>query len=137
MEKSLVRLKSITEPKVAKDNRSYYTATFQDPANPFAKTVSRNFWQQNNAAGEPVWKGANPAEVKPFIGKTIPGFISTKKVEDYEIAAANGDIRTATTYTTVILGSELEEVVFKSLGHPLLVAGEAEVEVEADQVEIA
>lgn len=133
-----LRLKAITEPKVAKDNRQYYTATFQDPANPFAKEVARNFWQQFNGAGEPVWKGANPAEVKPFLGKVIPGKIVTAVVEPYSITGTNGVERTANTYTTVVLGSELEMVVFKSLGHPI--AEEAKVEeaaIVAEEMPIA
>lgn len=125
---ALVMLMSITEPKVAKDNRSYYTAEFRDPSNPFAKTVKRNFWQQLNAAGESEWRGANPKDVKPFLGKNIPGYIATRAVEPYSIPRADKEDYEASTYTTVILGHEMPEVVFKSLGHPLASAVEEAID---------
>lgn len=131
-----LRLVSVTEPREAKDGRSFYSAVFQDPSNPFAKTVTRNFWQQKNANGEAVWRGADPAQVKPFIGKTLPGYISTKKVADYEVTTSQGEVRTANTYTTVILGSELEEQVFKSLNHPLASAEAAVVVAQEEELEI-
>lgn len=132
-----VRLKGISEVREAKDGRQFYLATFQDPSNPFGKTVTRTFWQQKDSAGQPVWKGANPEEVKPFVGKLIPGYIKTAKVEAYEVTGSNGAVNMATTYTTVILGAELDEQVFKSLNHPLAttaaveapVAQEAELEI--------
>lgn len=114
-----VKLVAITEPAEARDQRLFYKATFQDPSNPFAREVTRLFWQQKNAAGEPVWKGADPAKVKPFVGKNLPGYIASREVEAYEVTGTGGEARTATTYTTVITGEELESQVFKSLGHPL------------------
>lgn len=116
---SVIRLTALGEVKVAKDERSYYSATFQDPLNPFAKTVTRNFWQQKNQAGEPVWKGADPAQVKPFVGKTIPGYIASRTVEPYAITGSDGVERTATIYTTVVFNTEVESAVFRSLQHPL------------------
>lgn len=107
----VLKLTGISALKVAKDTRSYYAATFQDPANPFASTVTRMFWQQLKD-GVAYWKGADYEVIKGFVGKTVPGFISTQKVEPFMI----GD-RSVSTYTTVILGSELEEQVFKALGH--------------------
>lgn len=121
-----LKLVSLGDVKTAKDNRQYYSANFQDPTNPFARAISRIFWQQKNTAGEAVWRGADPEAVKPFVGKLLPGYIATKKVAEYAI----GD-RTADTYTTVILGSELESQVFKGMGHPLAEEAKAEVAVEA------
>lgn len=124
-----VKLVSTGEVKTATDGRQYYAASFQDPSNPFGKTVTRLFWQQKDAAGTPIWKGGDPEVVKNFVNKTIPGEIKTAKVEAYDV---NGN--TATTYTTVLLGAELAEQVFKSLGHPLtqteaVPAAEAEMEI--------
>lgn len=122
MSEKVVKLVAISEPKTEKSredgkvSRKYYTAKFADPLNPFAKQVSRNFWQNHDSEGKTaIWNGADPAAVKQFIGKTIPGHIATREVERYEI-----DQRPVDTYTTVILGEELESAVFKSLGHPLL-----------------
>lgn len=139
MNTSNVKLASLGEVKIAKDGRGYYAASFQDPTNPFAKTVTRNFWQQKNAAGEPVWRGADPTQVKPFLNKTIPGYLATRKVQPYAITGSDNVERTADTYTTVILGNELDSQVFKALGHPLaeeaIVA--APVEALAHQEDIA
>lgn len=124
-----LKLVAISEPKPAKDNRLYYAGQFQDPTNPFAKTVTRMFWQQKDASGTPVWRGADPEIVKTFVGKTLPGAIVTKEVEEYQIGE-----RTINTYTTVVLGSELDLQVFKAMGHPLAkqavtTAVEAELEI--------
>lgn len=131
MSEKVVKLVAISEPKTEKSredgkvSRKYYTAKFTDPLNPFAKHVSRNFWQNHDSEGKTAtWNGADPAVVKQFIGKTIPGHLSTQEVETYEI-----DGRPVNTYTTVILGSELEAAVFKSLGHPLLEKAEEVAEV--------
>lgn len=124
-----VKLESLSEVKTAKDNRQYYTAEFSNPANPFGRTVSRNFWQQKNAAGEPVWRGADPAKVKAFVGKTIPGSICAEKVEEYTIEITGQEPRPASTYTTVVLDGELKAAVFANLGHKL--AEEATVEAPA------
>lgn len=122
-----LKLVAISDIKTAKDNRAYYAAQFQDPTNPFAKTVTRMFWQQKDAAGTPVWRGADPEIVKTFVGKTLPGAIVTKEVEDYQIGE-----RTINTYTTVVLGSELDLQVFKAMGHPLKQAAVAEQVAEAE-----
>lgn len=116
---ALLLLVSMTAVKIASDGRGYYTASFQDPSNPFAKTVSRNFWQQFNAAGEPVWRGADPAVVTKFIGKTIPGEILSKEVVPYTIPRADGTEQTVNTYTTVVLGGENIKSTFKAQGHEL------------------
>lgn len=127
-----LRLLSLGDVKTAKDQRQYYAATFQDPTNPFAKSISRIFWQQKNAAGDAEWRGADPEAVKPFLGKLLPGYIATKKVEAFDI---NG--RQVDTYTTVILGSELESQIFKAMGHPLAVeAGALAAETVAAEAEL-
>lgn len=115
----VVKLESVGEVKEARDTRKYYTANFSNPLNPFGKTVSRNFWQQKNAAGEPVWRGADPAQVKPFIGRTIPGTFENRNVVPYSIQIAGQPDRTANTYPTVVLDGENIESVYKSVGHPL------------------
>jgi hypothetical protein len=121
---SHLQLVSISEVKTEKsriDNkvsRQYYTATFANPANPFGKTVSRTFWQQHNIEGtEATWKTANPSLVKSFIGKLIPGTIVSSKVEEYDIVnQGTGEVRTASTYTAVVLEGETAYSVFKAAG---------------------
>lgn len=113
-----LRLIEVGEVKTAKDNRQYYSATFQDPANPFAGAKSRIFFQQKNSAGEPVWKGAHPDDTKKFVGKLIPGEIVTAEVEPYEIGE-----RTVNIHTAVVLGNELAEQVFKQQGRVMLKEG--------------
>ena len=98
----LVSISEVKTEKVRIDNkvsRQYYTATFANPANPFGKTVSRTFWQQHNIEGtETTWKTANPALVKTFIGKLIPGTIVSSPVEEYDIVnQGTGEVRTAST----------------------------------------
>lgn len=124
-----VKLNVISEVKTEKErsdakvSRKYYTATFSNPANPFGKTISRTFWQQHNADGTKAeWKGADPVQVRAFIGKTIPGNIVAANVEPYDIIGLSGEARTATTYTTVVLDGELAETVFKSSGKVMLQA---------------
>ena len=104
--------------KDGKVSRQYYVASFANPANPFGKTVSRTFWQQHNADGtEATWKTANPELVKTFIGKLIPGQIVSSKVEEYDIVnQGTGEIRTASTYTAVVLEGETAQSVFKAAG---------------------
>jgi hypothetical protein len=100
-----------------KVNRQYYVATFSNPANPFGKTVSRTFWQQHSADGTTAeWKGADPVQVRPFLGKLIPGNIVAKTVEDYPIIGLGGEERYATSYTAVVLDGETVESVFKASG---------------------
>lgn len=113
-----LRLIEVGEVKTAKDDRQYYSATFQDPANPFAAAKSRIFFQQNNSAGQPEWKGADPAVTATFKGKLIPGEIVTAKVEEYQIGE-----RTVNIHTAVVLGNELAEQVFKQQGRVMLKEG--------------
>lgn len=122
-----LKLVSITEPKAEKArvdekvSRMYYTATFSNPLNPFGKTVSRTFWQQHNADGtQATWKGADPVQVRPFVGKLIPGQIVAANVEPYEIDGSTG--RTATTFTSVVLDGEIAEQVFKASGKVIVKA---------------
>jgi hypothetical protein len=127
---SHLQLVSISEVKTEKsriDNkvsRQYYTATFANPANPFGKTVSRTFWQQHNIEGtETTWKTANPALVKTFIGKLIPGTIVSSPVEEYDIVnQGTGEVRTASTYTAIVLEGENAYSVFKAAGKVMVEA---------------
>ena len=117
----LVSISEVKTEKVRIDNkvsRQYYTATFANPANPFGKTVSRTFWQQHNIEGtEATWKTANPSLVKTFIGKLVPGTIVSSKVEEYDIVnQGTGEVRTASTYTAVVLEGETAYSVFKAAG---------------------
>ena len=121
-----VKLLSIGEVKTekarkdGKKSRQYYTAMFQELGNPFAPAVQRNFFQAHNADGtETYWKGGNPEEVKPFLNKALPGSIVSRQVPDYEIAQADGTTRTVNRYTTVVLGHETVESVFRAQGHAL------------------
>lgn len=119
----VVKLNSVGAVNTAKDGRAYYSAEFSNPLNPFAKTVKRNFWQQFQTDAEgnktPIWRGADPATVKPFVGKTIPGFFANEKVEQYNISIPGQEDRTANTYPTVVLDGENMASVYKSVGHPL------------------
>lgn len=119
----LLTISDIRTEKVRSDekvSRQYYVATFGNPANPFSKAVSRVFWQQHNADGTSAeWKGANPKDVKQFIGKEIPGYIAARQVEAYDIDSPSG-VREANTYTTVVLDGEIESSVFKASGKVLL-----------------
>ena len=125
-----LQLVSISEVKTEKErvdgkvSRQYYTATFINPENPFSKAVSRVFWQQHNVEGtEATWKTANPDLVKKFVGKLIPGRIVSSVVEEYDIVnAGTGEVRTATTYTAVVLEGETAQAVFKAAGKTIVEA---------------
>jgi hypothetical protein len=108
--------KERTDSKVS---RSYYTAEFQDPSNPFAPTVKRTIFQQHNADGTAAsWRGGNPDIIKKFIGKEIPGEIVSKQVPEYDITIGS-ESRKASKYTTVVFAHETVEQVFKASGHDL------------------
>lgn len=138
---STLKLVSVSEVKTEKEgssrsdgkvNRQYYTAEFNNPANPFGKSVRRTFWQQHNADGTLAeWRGANPKDVSKFIGKEIPGRIVSGTTEAYEIISYGGEVREATTYTAVVLDGETPEAVFKASGKILLVAAQTIAAVEA------
>lgn len=123
---SISPVKTEKERKDGKVSRQYYTASFTNPNNPFSKVVSRTFWQQHNADGtEATWKTANPELVKSFIGKLIPGSIVSSKVEEYDIVNENtGEVRTASTYTAVVLEGETAQSVFKASGKVMVEAVE-------------
>lgn len=127
--KQVLLLVGISAVATAKDTRQYYTAEFQDPENPFGKTVKRNFFQQFNPTDptKTEWRGADPAKVKAFLGKIIPGYIANEEVEPYEIPGRKGingapdqPDRTVNYYTTVVLGHEQKAVVFRTMRHPLI-----------------
>lgn len=112
--------------KDGKVSRQYYTAKFANPNNPFGAAKSRTFWQQHNADGtEATWKAADPALVKDFVGKLIPGSIVSSKVEEYDIVNENtGEVRKASTYTAVVLEGETAQSVFKASGKVMVEAVE-------------
>jgi hypothetical protein len=128
---SHLKLVSISEVKTEKErvdgkvSRQYYSAMFSNPSNPFSRTVSRVFWQQHNNDGTSAeWRGANPAEVRLFIGKLIPGQIVSSQVEAYDITGSDGAIREANSYTTVVFEGENPVAVFKAAGKVMLQAAE-------------
>ena len=122
---SISEVKTENRVKDDKVNRQYYTATFSNPSNPFAKTSTRTFFQQHNNDGTSAeWRGANPSEVRAFIGKLIPGQIVCCQVKPYDIVGSDGAIREANSYTTVVLEGENVASVFKSLGKTVLEAAE-------------
>lgn len=125
----LISISPVKTEKARKDekvSRQYYTAAFTNPANPFGKVVSRTFWQQHNADGtEATWKAADPALVKDFVGKLIPGQIVSSKVEEYDIVnEGTGEVRQASTYTAVVLEGETAQSVFKASGKVIVEAAE-------------
>ena len=97
------------------DGRGYCMAHFRDPNNPFAVLRTRVLQQQFDANGKPVWKSATPAQLKAWIGKSIPGDFVTRTVEEYTV---NGN--SATTYTAVVLKGESISSIFKAAGHELV-----------------
>ena len=99
---------------LTKDGRKYYIAIFQDPSNPFGVERYRVISQQSDSAGNAVWRSGNPALIKQFVGKLIPGDLVTKDVEEYIV----GD-NTVSQYTCVVLKGESIETIFRQQGHEL------------------
>ena len=81
---------------VSEDGRKYYVAVFTDPDNPFSPERYRVVSQTTDAAGNPVWKSGRPSKLKNFIGKTIPGDLVTKEVEDYQVGDNTVNVYKAT-----------------------------------------
>lgn len=116
-----VKLISISEVKTekvrtdGKVSRKYYTAYFADSLNPFAKQTQRNIFQDHNQDGTvAIWKSGDPAIVKNFIGKEIPGQIVNCSVAPYDI---NG--RMVDSFTTVLLDGEKLSAILKQSGHTM------------------
>ena len=114
------------------DGRKYYIAVFRDPSNPFGAERTRVIAQTTDSEDNPVWKAGNPALIKQFVGKNIPGDIVTKSVVPYTV-----DGREVMSYTSVVLKGETITSVFKSQGHQLMtsdgvIAGEAAFEEPSD-----
>jgi len=99
---------------LTKDGRKYYIATFQDPTNPFGVERYRVISQQTDSAGNAVWRSGNPAQIKQFVGKLIPGDIVSNEVEEYTV----GD-NTVNFYSCVVLKGENIETIFKQQGHEI------------------
>lgn len=126
---SMSEVKSENRTADKKVNRQYYVTEFADPANPFAKTVRRTFWQQHNADGTSAeWKGANPSITKSFLNKEIPGSFVNAKVETYDVLLADGTQQkrkdgskvTADNVTVVLFEGENLATIVKSVGKILL-----------------
>ena len=101
------------------DGRKYYLAVFQDLDNPFQATRFRVISQQFDSTGNPIWKGGDPAMIKNYIGKALPGAIVTKQVEPYEVQSQDGTAREVTSYTCVALKGENIVQLFNRAGHTL------------------
>jgi len=99
---------------LTKDGRKYYIATFQDPTNPFGVERYRVISQQTDSAGNAVWRSGNPAQIKQFIGKLIPGDIVSKEVDEYTVGG-----NTVNWYSCVVLKGENIETIFRQQGHEL------------------
>lgn len=117
-----VKLVSISEVKTEKQridgkvSRKYYTAYFADAQNPFAKQVQRNIFQSHSTDGiVATWKSGDPALVKSFVGKEIPGEFVNSVVEPYKI-----DGREVNSFTTVVLAGENVKTIFKQSGHTIV-----------------
>lgn len=115
-----IKLVAVTEVKAEnrtadkKVNRLFYSAEFADPANPFAKTIKRVFWQSHNTMGDKAtWTGANPNEVINFIGKEIPGTILNVKVKKYPVTLADGITQQKDKSGNVVYADNVSCVLFE------------------------
>lgn len=142
-----VILIDMTKPqseKVRSDNkksRLFMTLTYAEAllnkatgeyyANPL-RTVKRNYFQQHNADGtQTSWK-ADPKALQKLIdnASAIPGQIVTRTVKEFPVVGANGEQQKrndgslvyADKYTTVVLGGETEEQVFRAANHEIIAA---------------
>lgn len=123
-----VKLESISEVKADKNGvRLGYTATFSDPKNPFSPHRSRYFSQTytDDTKTAAIWKAGDPAIIKDFLKKEIPGTIANFETEDYLI---EGTDRMANTYSCVVLGHENAKAVLKAAGK-VMKGSEAKAEV--------
>ena len=100
---------------VSEDGRKYYIAVFTDPDNPLSSERYRMVSQTTDSAGNSVWKSGRPSKLKNFIGKTIPGDIVTREVEEYEVGE-----NTVSIYSCVVLKGESIKTVFRQQGHELM-----------------
>ena len=119
---------------VSEDGRKYYIAVFTDPDNPLSSERYRMVSQTTDSAGNSVWKSGRPSKLKNFIGKTIPGDIVTREVEEYEV----GD-NTVSIYSCVVLKGESISTVFRQQGHEVMNSEEEYVDevntIDAPEVE--
>jgi hypothetical protein len=104
------------------DGSEMLSVKFSDLANPFAKPVTRNFKQQKNAAGDWAYQFDRDA-IK--VGMSLPGEIKSFATEPYDITSGDGTVRSANSYTTVILGHEAgkEASILKAAGKVLASSG--------------
>lgn len=126
---SQLRVVERSEVKLAKDGRSYFTATLS--AGFGQKNVSRNFWQQyrrDPKTGLPTnvlyWERGTPQMADQLIAsqETIEGSIEMRKVVPYEIGENKVD-----TYTTVVFPGENIEAVFAGANHNIVDESTGEV----------
>lgn len=101
------------------DGRKYYLAVFQDLDNPFQSTRFRVISQQFDSTGNSIWKGGDPAMIKNYIGKALPGAIVSRQVEPFTITSQDGTEREVTSYTCVALKGENIVQLFNRAGHTL------------------
>ena len=119
---------------VSEDGRKYYIAVFTDPDNPLSSERYRMVSQTTDSAGNSVWKSGRPSKLKNFIGKTLPGDIVTREVEEYEVGE-----NTVSIYSCVVLKGESISTVFRQQGHELMDSEEEYVDevntIDAPEVE--
>ena len=121
-----IKVVAVSEEKLAKDGRSYYTITVQDATNFFAPQRTRNMWQQRDSQNNPVWRIPNAEQAKALVGKLLPGQIITKSVVPFEIVnQETGETRTVTSYTAVVFGHEDVDATFNAFNHPVIGSAQA------------
>ncbi len=129
-----------SELKQDKNGNSYKTVTFSEQRmvdTPFGKmalptsqsrSTKINRYAKSYLNGEPeigfndpIFNSSNPTK-----GGWFMGAIETRKVNEYDITADDGSVRTVDTYTTIVFGDSdnpaFESLVkssFKSRGHEI------------------
>jgi hypothetical protein len=106
-----------SEVKLDKNGRKYKTVSFGEVKyidTPFgkmlvpatqARTTKTNCYElnylnkQDSGFADPMFNPANPT-----IGGWFMGSIETREVKAYDITAADGSVRTVSTYTSVVFG---------------------------------
>lgn len=124
----MIKIKSMSEIREAKDGRKFYVLGAVDAEDIFAnriikRTVFQQFTEKSDPSKQmndtnPQWVGGDPSVVEKVLksGKAVPGEVVTKEVPEYEIP---GTDRKATSYSTIVFKSENYRTVFKNAGHNL------------------
>jgi hypothetical protein len=143
-----------SEIKTDKNERKYRTVTFGEVRfidTPFGKMVvpasqarqtkincyENNYLNKMDVGyADPIFNQSNPAAGGWFLGS-----IETRNVSEYDITAADGGVRTVSTYTTVVFGDTTSPAyestvksAFNSKGHEIL-SGETSVSAAASNLE--